>query len=134
MNNCCKTYQQATLEMLWLGTQSRSIDVIHAVADQEEGPEGPAPPQLRPECRKKFFWRVRNSTKINIKYSHCYSKKKIDNNFPRYIILSTVQMTSKYSNFAVKLISCGLWFNLSFEHFDVSIIGTVLSICYPRHF
>ena len=58
MNNGCKTYQQATLEMLWLGTQSRSIDVIHAVADQEEGPEGPAPPQLRPECRKKFFWRV----------------------------------------------------------------------------
>ena len=34
-------------------------------------------------------------------------------------------MTSKYSNFAVKLISCGLWFHLSFEHFYVSIIDMI---------
>ena len=31
MDNGCKTYQQATLEMVWLRTQCRSIDVIYAV-------------------------------------------------------------------------------------------------------
>ena len=47
MDNVCKTYQQATLEMVWLGTQSRSIDDIHAVVDLEEGTGGPArPPPL----------------------------------------------------------------------------------------
>ena len=35
MDNGCKTYQQATLEMVWLGTQCRSIDVIYAVVDQK---------------------------------------------------------------------------------------------------
>ena len=35
MDNGCKTNQQATLEMVWLGTQCGSIDVIHAVADPE---------------------------------------------------------------------------------------------------
>ena len=46
MDNGCKTYQQATLEMVWLGTQCGSIDVIHAVADPEEGPVGPASPYI----------------------------------------------------------------------------------------
>ena len=35
MDNGCKTYQQATLEMVWLATQCRSIDVIYAVVDQK---------------------------------------------------------------------------------------------------
>ena len=38
MDNGCKTYQQATLEMVWLGTQCRSIDVIYAVVDHFGGP------------------------------------------------------------------------------------------------
>lgn len=48
MDNVCKTYQQATLEMVWLGTQSRSIDDIHAVVDPEEGTGGPARPPASP--------------------------------------------------------------------------------------
>ena len=50
MDNGCKTYQQATLEMVWLGTQCRSIDVIYAVVDQKNffgGPPPPPPPNLR---------------------------------------------------------------------------------------
>lgn len=43
MDNGCKTYQQATQEMVWLGTQSKSIDVIHAVADPEVGARGGRP-------------------------------------------------------------------------------------------
>ena len=46
MDNGCKTYQQATLEMVWLGTECRSIDVIYAVVDSEEGPGGPASPYI----------------------------------------------------------------------------------------
>ena len=44
MDNGCKTYQQATLEMVWLGTQCRSIDVIYAVVDQKNFFGGPPPP------------------------------------------------------------------------------------------
>lgn len=43
MDNGCKTYQQATLEMVWLGTQCRSIDVIYAVVDQKNFFGGPPP-------------------------------------------------------------------------------------------
>lgn len=46
MDNGCKTYQHATLEMVWLGTQSRSINVIHAVPDPEEAPGGPSSPYI----------------------------------------------------------------------------------------
>ena len=61
MDNGCKTYQQATQEMVWLGTQSRSIDVIHAVADPEVGARGGggAPPlfldQTEVRMPKKSF-------------------------------------------------------------------------------
>ena len=44
MDNGCKTYQQATLEMVWLGTQCPSIDVIYAVVDQKNFFGGPPPP------------------------------------------------------------------------------------------
>ena len=44
MDNGCKTYQQATLEMVWLGTQCRSIDVIYAVVDQKNFFICPPPP------------------------------------------------------------------------------------------
>ena len=48
MDNGCKTYQQATLEMVWLGTQCRSIDVIYAVVDQKNFLGGPPPPPPPP--------------------------------------------------------------------------------------
>ena len=59
MDNGCKTYQQATLEMLWLGTikVDQLMSYMHWQI-KRRGPGGPPRPQLRPECRKKFFWRV----------------------------------------------------------------------------
>ena len=61
-----------------------------------------------------------NSKKMDVKNPHFYSKnKQINNKFPLSILLSTIEMTSKYSNLAVKQLAWASWFPLSFEHFDV---------------
>ena len=63
MDNGCKTYQHATLEMVWLGTQSRSINVIHAVPDPDlemgAGWRGGTPPKIFSPLRASVWFKYK---------------------------------------------------------------------------
>ena len=62
---------------------------------------------------------------MDVKNCKCYCKKQIDNNFPRSVLLSTIEIKSSQNveNFAVKPLVCGSWFHLSFKHFEaISIV------------